>query len=116
MCLGVTLISPIRVAGAIPFKSRLRWLAFCGNMSDLPARRRAVRFTDAEIATLVHEVKEREVAIYGTAAQPPRLPAVRRAWEEVTAAVVASSGISRSVDQIKKRFSDLRMTGKRKVN
>ena len=82
---------------------------------SLPQRRRALRFTADELSTLVHEVKEREVAIYGTADQPPRLPAVRRAWEEVTAAVVASSGIPRSVEQVKKRFSDLRLTGKRKV-
>ena len=84
-------------------------------MSSSPQRRRARKFTDEETKRLVHEVKAREVAIYGTASQPPRLADMARAWEEITAAVISSTGIHRTVDQMKKRFSDLRRVGKRKV-
>ena len=82
--------------------------------SNIP-RRRAQRFSKEEVQVLVHEVKERERAIFGTSSLPPSMPVMRQAWEEVRAAVCAASGVSRSVDQIKKRFADLRRQGKRKV-
>ena len=77
-----------------------------------PPRQRAVRFTQDETNVLLREVKARQCQIFGTSSQPPCRSVVNQAWTEVAAAVSVSSGIPRSVKEVKKRFDTC---GRRKV-
>ena len=76
---------------------------------------RAQRFSEDEVKVLVHEVKQKQIQIYGTDRVGPKRDLAKQAWVEVAAAVSAFSGINRSVDQCKKRFDSTKRTGKRKV-
>ncbi|KAJ8346814.1 hypothetical protein SKAU_G00282150 [Synaphobranchus kaupii] len=80
-----------------------------------PSRTRQERFSQEEMDVLFREVQARYAMIYGTSDRAPRVSEVRTAWEQVAAAVNASSsGPKRTSVQCRKRINDLRRRGKQK--
>ncbi|KAK0136984.1 Myb-related transcription factor, partner of profilin [Merluccius polli] len=82
-------------------------------MADLPGARQE-RFNAEETNVLVRAVKDRQVALYGDGRNPPKLAAVKQAWEEI-ATIVSAAGIPRTSHQCRKRYNDVRRRGKSKL-
>jgi len=82
-------------------------------MADLPGTRNE-RFTSEETDVLVRAVKDREVSLYGDGRNPPKIAAVKAAWEEI-AAVVSEAGPHRTSLNCRKRYNDVRRRGKAKL-
>ncbi|XP_067221813.1 myb-related transcription factor, partner of profilin-like [Chanodichthys erythropterus] len=76
---------------------------------------KAERFSSEETDLLVREVKAREQIIYGTSRNPPKLPEVKKAWDELAVIVSSSSGIRRTALQCRKKYNDVRRRGKQKL-
>ena len=74
-------------------------------MADLPGGKKE-RCSGEETDLLVHEVKAHKQTIYGTSRNPPKIPKVKQAWQNVAASV--SSVITRTATQCCKPYNNVR--------
>lgn len=91
---------------------------FCVTTMSSPPRKiqRRPRFTEAEILALVEEVERREQIILGKHDMKAGVTEAtkRFAWEEVCHAVNAVSLFKRTVEELKRKFRDLKAQVKSK--
>lgn len=76
--------------------------------SEPPKKFRRPRFTDTEALTLVEEVERRCPVIMGRLDNTVTADKKNRAWEEVTAAVNEVSRVGRTLEELRRKFKDLR--------
>lgn len=79
-----------------------------------PGIRRGERFTEEETAVLVREVRARKYAIYGRNNIPPKYSEAKKSWEEISEIVSKICGITRTTNQIRKKYNDVRRRSNRK--
>ena len=78
-------------------------------------RHRRPNFTEAEVLTLIEEVKDREHVILSKLDNTVTARAKEHAWEEVTNCVNAVSTTQRKPDEVKTKFKDLKFLLKKKA-
>lgn len=85
------------------------------NMAPPRERLRKHKFTDAELDILVKEVTRHEDTLFGL--QGNRLTAREKykIWFGITEQVCAASGLQRSIEDVKRRWQDLRRRTKTRV-
>ena len=72
------------------------------------------QFSGEETGLLMREVKARKQTIHGASRNPPKIPEVKQAWEDVAVSMSSSSGITRMAAQCRECY-DVRRWGKQKL-
>ncbi|KAK0154068.1 hypothetical protein N1851_003840 [Merluccius polli] len=82
-------------------------------MADLSGGKKE-QFSGEETDLLMREVKTRKQTIYRASRNPPKIPEVKQAWEDVAVSMSSSSGITRTAAQCHECY-DVRRRGKQKL-
>ena len=89
------------------------------NMSAPPAKVRRPNFTRAEMFCIIHEVKQRRALLLGNLnnyAAGITNERRERAWEAIVSTVNAISHITRTPEEIRSKFRDMRAQCKMKIS
>ncbi|XP_066549730.1 myb-related transcription factor, partner of profilin [Amia ocellicauda] len=78
-------------------------------------RMRKHKFTDAELEVLIEEVTQREDVLFGLQGNRLTTREKYKMWFDITERVCATSGIQRSINEVKRRWQDLKRRTKAKV-
>jgi hypothetical protein len=85
-------------------------------MGDKIVRNRKPNFTDADAATQVESIESRYDIISSKFSDKLHLVDKKKAWEDVTEAVNVESKVKRTVDEIKKKWDDMKTRTKKKAS
>ncbi|XP_015202005.2 myb-related transcription factor, partner of profilin-like [Lepisosteus oculatus] len=84
-------------------------------MTQPRERMRKHKFTDAELDVLIEEVTQREDVLFGLQGNRLTTREKYKIWFDITERVCATSGIQRSINEVKRRWQDLKRRTKAKV-
>ncbi len=77
--------------------------------------KRKPNFTTDEVQTLAESLRKRKAVIEAKQTGPTGAATKENAWQAITEEVTAASGISRTADEIKKKWAALKTATKAKV-